>query len=158
MVDKPQIGILSLIKTDHRKVQQLLESLESDRPSENVYGQFNQIYTLLNLHTRAEEAVFYPAIQEHIGTEGLVESAEDEHNDAKVILDELRYLKPETTEFKQKITELKRIFQHHVEVEEAELFAISRDYMTDEELMTLGNQFQQAKEQVREAVELAMVQ
>jgi hemerythrin superfamily protein len=147
--------ILSLIETDHREVEQLFEKIQKEKSSKKIKDLFSQIYEELSLHTRAEELVFYPAMREYEETAAYIEEAEEEHDAAKILLEEMKLLEPDDSKFKSKLTELIESVQHHVEEEEEEIFSAVRESMEDQELQELGQEFQQAKAKVEPDVKTA---
>ncbi|ARV59335.1 hemerythrin [Nostocales cyanobacterium HT-58-2] len=147
--------ILSLIEAEHRQVEQLFTAVET-AGNNKLYDFFNQIYKALNLHTRAEELVFYPAMQEYEETRKYIQEAEEEHEEANVLLEELKVLKPTDSEFKTKMSDLKKAVQHHVKEEESEIFSAVRQCMNQEQLTQLGREFQEAKAKIEQDVEIAM--
>jgi len=147
--------ILSLIEAEHRQVEQLFAKIETAENTK-LYDYFNQIYKVLNLHTRSEEFVFYPAMQEYEETRKYIQEAQEEHEQAKALLEELKMLKPTESEFKTKMSELKKAVQHHVQEEEREIFSAVRKCMNQKQLAQLGREFQEAKPKIEEDVEVAM--
>lgn len=147
--------ILSLIEAEHRQVEQLFTKIETAENTK-LYDYFNQIYKALNLHTRAEEFVFYPVMQEYEETRKYIQEAQEEHEQAKALLEELKVLKPAESEFKTKMSELKKAVQHHVQKEESEIFSAVRQCMNQKQLTQLGQEFQEAKPKIEEDVEVAM--
>jgi hemerythrin superfamily protein len=147
--------VLSLIEADHRKVENLFEQAKNAE-GKKLYDCFTQIYTELSLHARAEELSFYPAMREHEETEDYLEEAESEHAEAEVLLERLKNMKPDDPAFQEMLEELQKAVKHHVEEEESEIFAAARECMDEEELIELGQEFQQAKagseEDVKEAI------
>ncbi len=148
-------NILSLIETEHRQVEKLFAEAEKADFNE-LYECFNEIYKALTLHTRSEELVFYPAMQEYEATAQYIEEAEAEHEEAKIILEEIKSLKPTDSEFKTKIKSLKKAVQHHVEEEESEIFKAVSECMSDKQLSALGEEFQKTKAELEEEVKTAM--
>ncbi|MDZ7953935.1 hemerythrin domain-containing protein [Nostoc sp. DedQUE09] len=147
--------ILSLIEAEHRQVEKLFAEAEKAKGAKLV-EQFNQIYIELILHARTEELVFYPALREYEETEQYIEEAEEEHEEVSVILEEIKGLKPTKPEFKEKMSELKEILEHHVEEEESEIFNAVRECMSDQELTELGQEFQETKAKLVSNVEAAL--
>lgn len=145
MAKKKSQDILELILADHRQFEKLFSQVEKAKKSEQLDSLFNQIYKELNLHSRAEELVFYPALREFEDTDDIIEEAEAEHEEAAAMLEELKALGPDAEEFPDRIAELKEAVMHHLQEEESEVFEIIRDYMDEEELSALGQEFQQAK-------------
>ncbi|MCX7596304.1 MAG: hemerythrin domain-containing protein [Fischerella sp.] len=149
--------ILSLIEADHRHFEQLFADAEK-ADNKKLYECFNQIFQALTLHARTEELVFYSAMQEYEETKKYVEKAEKEHEEAKVILEEIKELKPGELEFQTKINELKKAVQHHVKEEENQIFNAIRKCMNDEQLTNLGRNFQETKAKLEPAVQAAMLE
>ncbi len=149
-------GILALIEADHRKVDQLFEEISSTKGAKKIQECFNQIYKELTLHAEAEELVFYPAMREYDETEDYIEEAEEEHDEAKVLLEEMKSLKPGDDEFQSKLQELIAAVKHHVEEEENEIFPAVREVMEDEELQQLAEEFQQSKAKLEPEVTAAI--
>ncbi|MFS0516801.1 hemerythrin domain-containing protein [Nostoc sp. UIC 10607] len=147
--------ILSLIEAEHRQVEKLFAEAEKAKGAKLV-EQFNQIYIALSLHARTEELVFYPALREYEETEQYVEEAEEEHEEVSVILEEIKALKPTDSEFKEKMSELKETLAHHIEEEESEIFNAVRECMDEQELIELGQEFQEAKAKLMPDIEAAL--
>lgn len=153
---KSQIqNILSLIEAEHRQVEKLFAEVENANSNE-LYECFNEIYIALTLHARSEELVFYPAMREYEATAQYIEEAEAEHEEAKILLEEIKSLKPTDSDFKTKIKSLKKAVQHHVEEEESEIFKAISECMSDKQLSTLGQEFQKTKAKLQEEVKAAM--
>jgi len=148
--------VLALIEADHRTVENLFSQAETAQDNNQLYSYFNQLYKELSLHTRAEELVFYPAMREYEELEDLIAEAEEEHVEAKELLEELKLLSPEAAEFKTKLSQLKDAVQHHVEEEESEIFEAVRECMGDVELQQLQGDFANAKKMIQADVESAM--
>lgn len=156
MVKAKAQDILTLIEADHRKVDQLFEEIESSKGAKKIQDCFNQIYKELTLHAQAEELVFYPAMREYEETEEYIEEAEEEHNSAKILLEQIKSLKPGDDEFKTKLQHLMEAIKHHVEEEENEIFSAVRECMDEEELQQLGTEFQSSKAKLESQVEAAI--
>lgn len=148
--------ILVLIEADHREVEKLFAEIENAKGAKKAQEIFNQIYKELNLHTKAEELVLYPAMQEYEETQEYIEEAEQEHNSAKILLEEMKALSPNDSEFKDKMQQLKEAVMHHVEEEEEEVFEAVRDCMDDKELQELGQEFQDAKARLEPDIKVIM--
>ena len=157
MVNAKAKNILSLIEVEHRQVEQLFAAAEK-ADNTKMYKCFNQIYEALSLHTRAEELIFYPALREYEATKGYIALSEKEHEEAKVLLEEIKELKPTDSEFRTKISELKKAVQHHVEEEEGEIFTAIRKCMNEQQLAELGQEFQESKVILEADVKVAMTQ
>lgn len=149
------MDIFELIQADHRKVESLFSEIESTDSAKKLQTLFNQLYTDLNVHAKAEELTFYPTMLNYEGTEDQVAEAEEEHTEAKELLEELKSLSPTSSEFKAKIRELKEAVQHHVEEEESEIFATISEKVGKEELKELAKEFQEAKSKLQKEMAAA---
>lgn len=136
--------ILSLIEADHRKVEDLFSEMEIAE-GKKAQACFEQIYKELTLHAKAEELIFYPALHEFEETEDYIEEAEEEHNSVKILLEEMRSLKPNDSEFQTKLVHLQESVAHHVSEEEEEVFSAVREVFDEQQLQDLGEEFQSAK-------------
>lgn len=150
------MNILELIEQDHRKVESLFEEMKKTKDSKKSMKLFNEIYKELNLHAKAEELVFYPAMREYDETAEYIEEAEEEHEDAEALLEEMKEFNPKDDEFKEKLEELVEAIQHHVKEEESEIFEAVRKCMDEKQLNTLGEEFQAAKKKVQAEVQEAL--
>lgn len=147
--------ILALIKADHEKVKQLFEEIETANGA-RAHTCFNQIYKELTLHARAEELVFYPAMQEYEAARQHIEEAEKEHNSVKILLEQMKALNPKDEEFKTKMMYVKETTLHHVEEEENEIFEAVQACIDEQKLQDLGQEFLAIKANLESDVELAL--
>ena len=143
------MDVLELIKADHRQVETLFSEIESTDDTHKLYECFNQLYNALNINAEVKEQIFYPAIRHCQGTEELVSAAQEEHEKVKQMLEELESLSPTSAEFKQKIGELKRMIQYHMQSEENEVFSQVRECMSQQEREQLGKEFAAVKSKLQ---------
>lgn len=148
-----QEDILSLIESEHRAVEELFGQLESSEDTEEIEQLFEDVYRALTLHARVEELVFYTALREYEETQGYLEEAEAEHNSTKILLEQMKNLSVEDSEFGVKMSYLQDTFLHHVEEEESEIFEAIRQCMDEEALDALGQEFMEAKVRITPDVE-----
>jgi hemerythrin superfamily protein len=150
------MNILSLIESEHRQIEKLFAKLEAARNNE-LYACFNQLYKVLSLHTRAEETVFYPAIQKHEETKKYLRESEEEHEKANTLLEEIQEFKPTDPEFKSKMNQLKKAIQQHIQKEETQIFSAVRKCINQQHLATLARDFQRAKAELEKDVDTALI-
>src|SRR5262245_27933479 len=70
---------VTLLKTDHRKVEQLFAQFESAQ-DEQKKQLVQQICKELVIHTKLEEELFYPACRDHGVEDDLMNEAQVEHD------------------------------------------------------------------------------
>lgn len=103
----------------------------------------------LDAHAQIEREIFYPALQESSNAANiLVERALKDHRDIEQLLEELAELRPEETEFDDKVEELKEIVEAHVENEETKIFAQAEKVFDEADLQRLGEDAESLKEEL----------
>jgi len=111
-----------LLRADHETVRQLFDAyqdaLDSDASSRQSIAQ--EICMQLELHSRVELEVFYPAI--HDEDSDFVDTAVDEHEGLASTIAEIRVLPASSNEYDDHIFALMDLFEEHVTEEEEVLF------------------------------------
>jgi len=144
---------VTLLKADHRKVEDLFEKFEKARDSNRKEALVREICTELWLHTLLEEEIFYPACQEQIDEEDIVEEAYVEHDGAKVLVAELMESSAVGEFFDAKVSVLSEEIKHHVKEEEKRgkgVFAKAK--AADIDLDALGTRIMARKEELLERI------
>jgi hemerythrin-like domain-containing protein len=147
------MNAFALLKADHEKVAGILETIEetTERAVKGRDELFARLKAELDLHAMIEEEIFYPALEETQEAREITLEAYEEHRLVKQLLTELEAEPKDTEEWTAKFTVLKENIEHHVEEEEGELFKKARQALSEEEIETLGEQLQAAKQQNRAA-------
>ena len=127
---------VALIKSDHRKVEQLFREFEEagDRAYKTKQELVGQIVEELEVHATIEEEIYYPAVEEH--------------HVVKVLLGELAGMSSEDDAFDAKVKVLMENVRHHVEEEEEELLPQSEEILGKQELARLGEEMAARKQQL----------
>ena len=142
------MNVLKILKKDHSNVQNLFGKF--DRAGKSAYEKkadlFEKIRRELQLHSRAEAEIFYPALKAMNG-EGrrLVSEAVKEHNDIDELLTQISRLKPTDKNFDEKVETLIENVDHHVEEEEGEIFRFAEENYSADQLEELGQQIEKRK-------------
>jgi iron-sulfur cluster repair protein YtfE (RIC family) len=147
------MNAFTLLKADHEKVAGILESIEetTERAVKGRDELFAQLKSELDLHAMIEEEILYPALEEAEETRDIALEAYEEHRLVKQLLAELEAEPKDSEEWTAKFSVLKENVEHHVEEEEGEMFKKARQVLSEEEIETLGNQLQEAKQQNKAA-------
>jgi hemerythrin superfamily protein len=130
---------IALLKQDHVKVMGLLESLERATGARRT-KLLGEIDRELQVHTKIEEEIFYPAYREAArkkDDQTMYYEAVHEHNVVKVFLPEAGG-GANNEELKAKAKVLKELVEHHAEEEEKDMFPRARQVMERAELRELG--------------------
>jgi iron-sulfur cluster repair protein YtfE (RIC family) len=147
------MNVFALLKADHEKVAEMMETLEetTERAVKGRDDLFTRLKAELDLHAQIEEEIFYPTLKEAEETRDITFEAYEEHRLVKQLLSELEAEPKDTEEWTAKFTVLKENVEHHVEEEEGEMFKQARQVLSKEEIETLGDRVQQAKHQNKRA-------
>jgi hemerythrin superfamily protein len=142
------MNALDLLKMDHQEAASLMDQIEAaDSGGQKSKTElFNQLKSALTLHTRMEEQIFYPALENHQETRELVKEAFSEHKEVKNLLSEISGLSPTSNDFMNKIAELRDNVDHHVEEEETEMFPKVKQVLSQSQIDEIGRRMQEMKQ------------
>ena len=132
-----------LLKKQHKEVKGLFKKMEKTEDARGRRQLMEQIGQMLQMHTRIEEEIFYPAVRglETRKAEEMVAEAFEEHHVVDLVLGELPRVDPEDERFEAKMTVLSELVEHHAEEEEEEMFKLAQR-LGDDELKALGERMQ----------------
>ena len=137
---------LELLKEDHRKVKDLFEEAEGTEDEKEQRKLFDEIQTELETHARIEETVFYPAMEKREELKDMVLESIEEHKQVKTLLREMDNLKADSEKFEPKLKVLMENVEHHAEEEEeGKMFPKVRQIFSQQELESLGQELEAAK-------------
>ena len=139
------MNALELLKQDHQKVKGLFQDVRKSSDRGKQKELFDKIDTELHIHTHIEETVFYPAIEEQEKLKDMVAEALEEHQEAKMVLEELEELGADNHDFGSKLQQLMEAVEHHIDEEEGEMFPKIRQVFDEDELEQLGEELESAK-------------
>ena len=141
------MNAFTLLKTDHQKVAGILEKIDetTERATKGREELFTQLKSELDVHTRIEEEILYPALEEYEETRAISLEAYEEHAVVKQLLEELSSEPKDDEQWTAKFTVLKENIEHHVEEEESEMFKKARKVLSEDEIEKLGDRLQEAK-------------
>jgi hemerythrin superfamily protein len=143
------MNVLKLLKKDHSTVRSLFNKF--DRTGKSSHEKRDELFQALRrelqLHSRAEEEIFYPAIKALNGTESrkVVSEALKEHKQVDELLTQLSRLKPSDKNFDDKMETLIENVDHHIEEEEGEIFRFAQENCSEERLEELGTEIGERK-------------
>jgi hemerythrin superfamily protein len=137
---------LELLKEDHQKVKELFEEVEEAEDQKEKTRIFSEIQAELETHARIEEAVFYPAMEQHQELKDMVLESIEEHRQIKTLLKEIDNLKSDSEKFEPKLSVLMENVEHHAEEEEeGKMFPKIREICSQEDLEKLGEELEAEK-------------
>lgn len=151
------MNAIEMLIQEHEEAANMFDELENtnedqvttaDENTTVVQGRidlFRKLRNALMLHARAEEQVFYPALENFDETRDLIAEAYREHAEVEQMLEEIGQLNPTNEEWLDKIAELRENVEHHVAEEEDELFPQVEELFDEERLQELGAQMEAVK-------------
>ena len=139
---------ISLLKADHRKVEDLFEKYATARSKKADIAR--QICIELTIHTMIEEEIFYPACREGGADNDMMNEANVEHDGAKSLIAELEAGAPDDDFYDAKVKVLSEEIKHHVMEEEKKggIFSAAREAGLD--LKQLGENLAARRQQLLE--------
>ena len=147
------MNVLKLLKKDHSDVQSLFGKF--DRTGKSAHDKKNELFSKirreLQLHSRAEEEIFYPALKALNGQgRSLVAEALKQHKDIDELLTQISRLKTTDNNFDEKMETLIENVDHHIEEEEGEIFQFAEENCSGEQLEELAGQMNERKKRLDE--------
>ena len=143
---------IDLLKEDHDKVRKLLGELTETRGPKTRERLLAEIHTELEVHTKIEEEIFYPAFKEAAekkDQEEMYYEAIEEHRAVdSMVMPDLMKTKPDSEKFGGRAKVLKELVEHHADEEEDEMFKEAKKLMSKEELEELGERMEERKKEL----------
>ncbi|HMF58655.1 MAG TPA: hemerythrin domain-containing protein [Pyrinomonadaceae bacterium] len=131
-----------LLKQDHKEAMGLIEQLESAGSAGASTEAFAKLKAALTLHTKLEESLLYPALENFDETRDQIRESYKEHKEVDELLVELS---TPSDEWQDTLSELKDDIEHHVDEEENEMFPKAEELLGRERLEEMGRQMEEAK-------------
>ena len=127
------VNVIDLLKEDHRKVKGLFEKFKAANTSSRQ-SIADEALQDLEIHTKIEDSIVYPAIREAIDKGEMVDEAREEHHVVGLLIKELRKMKTTEEGYQAKFTVLSELVEHHIEEEESEMLPEAEDGLDVEDL------------------------
>jgi hypothetical protein len=145
---------ISLLKADHRKVEQLFQQYEKASDNSQKSNLAKQVCQELIVHTKLEEEIFYPTCREEGVQDDLLDEAQVEHDSAKIFIADIMNGSPEDEFFDAKVSVLCEYVKHHVGEEEKPRDGIlAKAQQAGIDMNALGTQIQARKAELMERID-----
>jgi hypothetical protein len=139
---------IALLKADHRQVEEWFEQFEKTRSDERKQQLASQICKALEVHTKIEEELFYPAFLQATEEEDLHHEAAIEHDGAKKLIAEIEGSGPGDEYYDARVKVLSEMIKHHVNEEEKRDGMFAKARQSEMDLEQLGEQLAARKAQL----------
>ena len=148
------MNAIELLKNDHVKVRGLLKQLtDTTKRAEKTRTELlATIAKEIEVHTKIEEEIFYPAFKEAAG-EGddeamYFEALEEHHAAGDLVLPDLLATDVTSDKFSGRAKVLKELIEHHAGEEEKEMFPRAKELLGNDVLRELGAKMEARKEEL----------
>jgi len=138
------------LKKDHREVQSIISKLEkTSEESSKREELFSQLKQELEPHQKAEEHVFYPALEKEDEVRKDVLEGIEEHHVAEYVLKEMDKMNKGEEQWSAKLSVLKELVDHHIEEEESKIFHDADEVLDQKQFDQISAKFHDEKEKIR---------
>jgi hemerythrin superfamily protein len=142
------MSVLEVLKKDHSTVKRLFDEFESAGKTafEKKAELFDKLRQEIFLHSKAEEEIFYPALKV-LSDEGreLVSHAVKDHHDVDESLTQISRINTRDERFDERVFSLREDVEHHIDVEEGEIFQFATKNCPEEQLEEMAVEIQNRK-------------
>ncbi len=142
-----------LLIQDHEKVHGLFAQFERAREDAQKKSMlFEKIKDELQMHTKVEEEIFYPAVEElpiERAKDDIERSLQD-HEEVDALLDQLQSLAPDDADFDERMAELMDSVRTHIQLEQEEVFKVAHAGLGEERLNEMGREMEEFKQSMKE--------
>ncbi len=148
--------VTEILHEQHNQVRALFRRITADNEAHERPQLVDRLIGELQIHTRLEEAIFYPALREHTkrGEETVLESIE-EHNIVDFLMSQLPAMDFRSERFLARVRVLQSLVEEHVSEEEAEMFK-QAEKLGQDELDRLGAEMLVQIEEIHRLNELVV--
>ncbi len=135
-IDARPTLITLMLREDHQKVRQLFDQFDEATNKNEKRDIVTVALAALEVHATLEEELIYPAWQEHVDEQGLMDKALEEHRVVHLLIKELKKMDPEDKRYNTSFTVLRRQVEHHINEEEEKIFPQAKKADLDWERLT----------------------
>ncbi|MBM7775173.1 hemerythrin superfamily protein [Actinokineospora baliensis] len=137
--------VIELILADHRRFEDLFRRLRDN--SNDRVAVLGDLAELLVAHAEAEEGEIYPALRRFSDIDDHeVEHGAEEHAEGhQALLALMEVGDPEAQEWDEKLEDLVKAINHHLDEEERTILNSARDTVPEQRRVELGDKFVEAR-------------
>jgi len=135
-IDARETLITLMLREDHQKVNQLFDQFSETTNQNEKRDIVTAVIETLEVHEKLEEELIYPAWQEHVDEQSLMDKALEEHRVVHLLIKELKNQDPENARYNASFRVLRRTIEHHIKEEEGKIFPQAKKADLDWERLT----------------------
>ncbi len=121
-IDARATLITLMLREDHGKIRQLFDHFNETTNEYEKRGIVTAAIAALEVHSKLEEELIYPAWQEQVDEQELMDEALEEHHVVHVLIKELKNMELEDERYNALFTLLSENVKHHLKEEEGKMF------------------------------------
>jgi hypothetical protein len=144
---------VAFLMKDHRDAKALFRRFEKAERASQKEEICNHVCKLLQVHTKIEEEIFYPACRQAGLDQDQMDEADIEHASAKDLIAQVEGKSAKDSHYDAKVKVLGEYVEHHVKEEETEMFKQARRLKLD--MHELGRQMKQRAAELKVELGLA---
>ncbi|MCJ1252237.1 hypothetical protein MMC24_000041 [Lignoscripta atroalba] len=139
--------ISEAIGADHARLDQYYENLKNAPDLQSKIEWTNQLTWALARHAISEELTWYPAMEKHMGQEGvdMINLDRQQHQAVKEDLYKLQSMSPDDSQFNPLLERLMEDLHHHIDHEKNEDMPKLEKVLSREESKELAKSFERTK-------------
>jgi hemerythrin superfamily protein len=145
-----EVNAIALLIADHEDVNEMFiqyhDVVLDEGMDEERADLVDQICQALMAHATLEEELFYPAARDALDDPGLIEKAEHQHAQARVLIEQLQGMSALDDQYDNTVQQLQDSVEQHVQEEEVELFPLVRESSLD--VFALGMQMAERRDEL----------
>lgn len=123
------MDLWELITNDHANIDEMFREVLGAVEASDRDRRFDQLKHDLERHTRAEEDVFYPALERHEATRRFIVKARREHAEVKRMVEQLAQGRKDSEDWTRRFEQLQQRVRHHVQEEEGEIIPAAQSVL-----------------------------
>jgi hemerythrin-like domain-containing protein len=123
--------VTRMIRSDHARMLGIFHRYTADAPAAMRQALADRMCTLLEIHLKLEEDVFYPALRELFPENETIQRCGPEHQALRRVIARLRRMRSTDVGFDGAVLEMMRGFLHHVAEEETVLLPAAERVLAD---------------------------
>jgi hemerythrin superfamily protein len=129
--------IYDILRADHKNVLNIMDAFEKAGDDERK-GILTLVHTELAMHSKAEEEVFYRPLKKRLANDEIIDNSFDDHDEIDKLLGKLQFSSAKKEEWMEKIRKLRMVLEHHIKVEESQLFPLAQEKFSEPEAKQIG--------------------